>query len=52
MEYTTFKQKTYQGIERTIYKTIIGKTRYQTDSLEKLKIFVDNHREVIEGTFK
>lgn len=52
MQYRTFKQKTYTGVERTIYEAKVGTATIQTDSLEKLTYLVNTHKEIKEGTFK
>jgi hypothetical protein len=52
MQYREFKQKTYLGVERTIYEAKVGTERIQTDSLEKLREFIKNHVPNVEGTFR
>jgi len=49
--FITYKQK-FRGGTRIIYRTVVGKSILEAGSLEQLKVFVENHVEPTEGTFK
>lgn len=51
LEIKTYEQTTRTGVIRTIYTTTINKTTYQTDNIEKLNNYINNHVDKREGTF-